>query len=60
MIIKVKYVEANDIQGKFRYATPDALVVGQFDHADSLEEILEKVLDSIHLRLEHWEEEEGK
>jgi hypothetical protein len=60
VIIRVKYVEANDVLGRFRYATPDALAAGQFDHADSLEEIEQKVLDSIHVRLEHWEEEEGK
>jgi len=57
MVVRVKYVEANDAQGKFRYATPDALAVGQFDHADSIEEIERKVRDSIHVRLELWEEE---
>ena len=56
MIVKVKYVEANDALGRFRYATPEALAVGQFDHADSLEEIERKVRDSIHVRFEQFEE----
>lgn len=56
MVIVVKYCEANDAMGKFRYATPEALAVGQFDHADSLEEIERKVRDSIHVRFEQFEE----
>ena len=56
MVIVVKYCEANDAMGKFRYATPDALAVGQFDHADSLKEAEQKVRDSIHVRFELFEE----
>ena len=58
MIIRVKYLEANDLAGKFRYATPDALAVGQFDHANSLIEIEEKIRDSIVILFENWEDED--
>lgn len=41
--VKVKYLEARDALGRYRFVTPDAEAVGQFDHAETLEEIITKV-----------------
>lgn len=41
--IRVKFLVANDALGKYRFVTPAAEVTGQFDHANTLEEIVEKV-----------------
>lgn len=41
--IRVKYVLSGDTLGKYRFMTPAAEAVGQFDHAQTLEEIVEKV-----------------
>lgn len=43
MPVKVKYLLANDSAGKYRFVTPAAEAVGQFDHADSLEDIVKQV-----------------
>jgi hypothetical protein len=37
--VKVEYIEALDALGKYRFITPAAKAVGQFDHANTLEEI---------------------
>ena len=40
----VKYLEANDASGKYRWWTYEMESVGQFEHANTIPEIKEKVM----------------
>lgn len=43
------YLKANDVSGKYRWWTRDMELVGQFEHADSLDEVKQSAIDGIQL-----------
>lgn len=49
--LQVWYKLANDESGKYRWWTVEMNMVGQFEHADSLEEIETKALALVTVKL---------
>lgn len=49
--IQVWYLLANDPSGKYRWWTTEMEQVGQFEHANSLEEIETKAREQVSVKL---------
>lgn len=55
--IKVWYLKANDASGIYRWYTDEMASVGQFEHANSLEEIEQKAKNLVSVELIEQEED---
>jgi len=52
MRIKVKYLETNDASGKYRWWFEEWEGYGQFEHANSMDEIIHKARTRVTVVLE--------
>lgn len=52
MKIRVKYIKVAEPGGNFRWWTPEMEEFGQFEFANSLEEVVQKAREQIIVQLE--------